>query len=77
MYETWSAISGKVCLYLSTTNLMYRNLKAAVRGHREIVTALRSGNKALANRVMQEHLVSILGEALGAVEKSLPADLRG
>ena len=60
LYETWSAISGKVRLYLSTTNLMYRNLKAAVRGHREIATALRSGNKARANRVMQEHLSEVL-----------------
>ena len=60
LYETWSAISGKVRLYLSTTNLMYRSLKAAVRGHREILAALRSRNKARANRVMQEHLREVL-----------------
>lgn len=62
LYETWSAISGKVRLYLSTTNLMYRNLKAAVRGHREILAALRSRNKARANRVMQEHLGEMLDD---------------
>jgi DNA-binding GntR family transcriptional regulator len=35
LYETWTVISGKVRLYLSTTNLMYRDLKAVVRGHGE------------------------------------------
>ena len=34
LYETWSAISGKVRLYLSTTNLMYRNLKLVCEGSR-------------------------------------------
>lgn len=62
LYETWQAISGKVRLYLSTTNLMYRNLKAVVRGHRAIVSALRSRNPARANRVMQDHLGETLNE---------------
>jgi DNA-binding GntR family transcriptional regulator len=62
LYETWQAISGKVRLYLSTTNLMYRNLKAVVRGHGEIVAALRSRDAARANRVMQDHLGETLDD---------------
>ncbi len=60
LYETWSAISGKVRLYLSTTNLMYRNLKLVVRGHREIVAALRSRDTLRANQVIQAHLGEML-----------------
>jgi len=60
LYETWSAISGKVRLYLSTTNLMYRNLKLVVQGHAEIVAALRSRDTVRANTVMQEHLGEML-----------------
>jgi DNA-binding GntR family transcriptional regulator len=62
LYETWSAISGKVRLYLSTTNLMYRNLKLVVRGHGEIVAALRSRDRVRANRVIQEHLGEMLND---------------
>ncbi len=62
LYETWSAISGKVRLYLSTTNLMYRDLKAVVRGHGEILAALRSRDRVRANQVMQEHLGEMLND---------------
>jgi len=62
LYETWSAISGKVRLYLSTTNLMYRNLKLVARGHGEIVAALRSRDAMRASRVMQEHLGEMLND---------------
>jgi DNA-binding GntR family transcriptional regulator len=65
LYETWSAISGKVRLYLSTTNLMYRNLELVARGHGEIVAALRSRDKVRAYRVMQEHLGEMLNDFAG------------
>lgn len=56
LYETWSAMSGKIRLYLSATNLMYRDMKAIGRGHREVLDALRARDGAWANRAMQEHL---------------------
>jgi DNA-binding GntR family transcriptional regulator len=62
LYETWSTISGKVRLYLSTTNLMYRNLKLVARGHGEIVAALRSRDALRASRVIQEHLGEMLND---------------
>jgi DNA-binding GntR family transcriptional regulator len=70
LHETWSAISGKVRLYLSTTNLMYRNLKAVVRGHHEIVAALRSRDKVRANRVMQEHLGEMLNDFVAKLART-------
>jgi DNA-binding GntR family transcriptional regulator len=72
LHETWSAISGKVRLYLSTTNLMYRNLKAIVRGHHEIVAALRSRDKVLANRAMQEHLGEMLNDFVATLGRRQP-----
>jgi DNA-binding GntR family transcriptional regulator len=62
LYEAWSAISGKVRVYLATTNLMYRNLKLVVSGHGEIVTALRSRDRVRASRVMQEHLGEMVND---------------
>ncbi len=62
LFETWSAMSGKVRLYLSTTNLMYRDLHAIVRGHLDIVAALRARNPKRAAQAMQDHL----GERLDA-----------
>jgi DNA-binding GntR family transcriptional regulator len=62
LYETWSAMSGKIRLYLTTTNLMYRDLKAIVRGHGEILAALRARDPKRASRAMQDHL----GERLNA-----------
>jgi DNA-binding GntR family transcriptional regulator len=70
LYETWTVISGKVRLYLSTTNLMYRDLKAVVRGHGEILAALRSQDKARANRVMQEHLGEMLNDFVAKVART-------
>lgn len=69
LYETWSAISGKVRLYLSTTNLMYRNLKHVVRGHGEIVAALRSRDTARANRVIQAHLGEMLNNFVAKLKR--------
>jgi len=70
LYETWSAISGKVRLYLSTTNLMYRDLKAVVRGHGEILAALRSRDRVRANQVMQEHLGEMLNDFVARVART-------
>jgi len=70
LYETWSAISGKVRLYLSTTNLMYRDLKLVARGHDEIVAALRTRNKSRANRVMQEHLGEMLNDFVATLKRT-------
>jgi len=70
LYETWSAISGKVRLYLSTTNLMYRNLKLVVRGHGEIVAALRSRDTVRAHRAMQEHLGEMLNDFVAKVKRT-------
>jgi len=78
LYETWSAISGKVRLYLSTTNLMYRNLAHVVRGHGEIVAALRSRDTARANRTIQAHLGEMLnGVAAKPKRGSRPPRLSG
>ncbi|HEX7548624.1 MAG TPA: GntR family transcriptional regulator [Candidatus Methylomirabilis sp.] len=70
LYETWTVISGKVRLYLSTTNLMYRDLKAVVRGHGEILAALRSRDTARANRVMQEHLGEMLNDFVAKIART-------
>ncbi len=70
LYESWSAISGKVRLYLSTTNLMYRNLKTVVQGHGEIVAALRSRDAVRANRVMQEHLGEMLNDFVAKLTRA-------
>ncbi len=70
LYETWQAISGKVRLYLSTTNLMYRNLKAVVRGHGEIVAALRSRDAARASCAMQEHLGEMLNDFVAKLTRT-------
>lgn len=70
LYETWSAISGKVRLYLSTTNLMYRDLRAVVRGHGEILAALRSRDRVRANQVMQEHLSEMLNAFVARVGRT-------
>jgi DNA-binding GntR family transcriptional regulator len=72
LYATWSAISGKVRLYLSTTNLMYRNLKVVVRGHGEIVAALRSRDKVRANRAMQEHLGEMWNDFVATARRPRP-----
>jgi len=70
LYETWSAMSGKVRLYLSTTNLMYRNLKLVVQGHGEIVAALRSRDAVRANTVMQEHLGEMLNNFVAKLKRT-------
>lgn len=70
LYETWLAISGKVRLYLSTTNLMYRNLKLVVRGHGEIVAALRSRDSVRANRAVQEHLGEMLNDFVAKLKRT-------
>ena len=70
LYETWSAISGKVRLYLSTTNLMYRNLKLVVRGHGEIVAALRSRDAAQASRAIQAHLGEMLNDFAAKLKRT-------
>lgn len=70
LYQTWSAISGKVRLYLSTTNLMYRNLKHVVRGHAEIVAALRSRDTVRANRTIQEHLGEMLNDFVARAKRT-------
>lgn len=70
LYETWSAISGKVRLYLSTTNLMYRNLKLVVRGHGEIVTALRTRDAAQASRAIQAHLGEMLNNFAARLQRA-------
>ncbi|HTX52689.1 MAG TPA: GntR family transcriptional regulator [Candidatus Baltobacteraceae bacterium] len=62
LFETWSAMSGKIRLYLSTTNLMYRDLNAIVRGHLDIVAALRARHPKRAAQAIQDHL----GERLDA-----------
>jgi DNA-binding GntR family transcriptional regulator len=70
LYETWSAISGKVRLYLSTTNLMYRDLKAVARGHGEILAVLRTRNPVRANRVIQEHLGEMLNDFVATLPRA-------
>jgi DNA-binding GntR family transcriptional regulator len=70
LYETWSAISGKVRLYLSTTNLMYRNLKLVVRGHGEILAALRSRDAAQASRAIQAHLGEMLNHFVATLQRT-------
>jgi hypothetical protein len=60
LYEAWSAMGGKIRLFLSTTNLAYRDLKAIVRGHREVLEALRARDRNRARRVLEEHLDEML-----------------
>jgi DNA-binding GntR family transcriptional regulator len=60
LYEAWSAMGGKIRLFLSTTNLAYRDLKAIVRGHREVLEALRARDRSRARRVLEEHLDEML-----------------
>jgi DNA-binding GntR family transcriptional regulator len=60
LYETWLAISGKVRLYLSATNLVYPNQQDIAHGHRAILDALRARSTRRAHRAMQEHLGEML-----------------
>jgi DNA-binding GntR family transcriptional regulator len=60
LYETWVAISGKVRLYLSATNLVYPNQQDIAHGHRAILDAIRAKSKERAHRAMQEHLGEML-----------------
>lgn len=60
LYETWQAISGKVRLYLSATNLVYPNQQDIAHGHQAILDAIRAKSKKRAHRAMQEHLGEML-----------------
>ncbi len=73
LYDVWSGMDGKVRLFLSATNLMYRDMKAIVRGHQEILDALRRRDKARASRVMGDHLGEVVGLFLTKVIQGRPA----
>jgi DNA-binding GntR family transcriptional regulator len=60
LYDTWSAMERKVRLFLSATNVLYRDLAAIVRGHAEILTALQRHDKRRAQRIMADHLAEML-----------------
>lgn len=72
LYEAWSAISGKVRLYLATTNLVYRSLRTAARGHRAILAALGSGDGARASRAVQDHLGEVLNVFVARIIRKTP-----
>jgi DNA-binding GntR family transcriptional regulator len=78
LYEAWVAVSGKVRLYLSTTNLMYPDPRAIVQGHRAILGALRSQRGDRAHRAMQDHLGEMLDAFVAqAIGKPRKARTRG
>jgi DNA-binding GntR family transcriptional regulator len=60
LHETWSGMDRKVRVYLSATNLMYKDMKAVVEGHLPILQALRRRDPQRASRVMAEHLGEVL-----------------
>jgi DNA-binding GntR family transcriptional regulator len=60
LYETWSAMGGKIRLYLSATNLAYRDLKGIVTGHRQVADALRARDASRASRALGRHLAEVL-----------------
>lgn len=77
LYETWSGMAGKIRLFLSATNLMYQDLSRIVRGHRLILEALKSRDKARACRVMGEHLGEMLDPFIARLVSSRARAHRG
>jgi DNA-binding GntR family transcriptional regulator len=75
LHETWSGMDRKVRVYLSATNLMYKDMKAVVEGHLPILQALRRRDPQRASRVMAEHLGEVLDLFLTKViRQELPKD---
>jgi len=75
LYETWTGMDRKIRVYLSATNLMYRDMKSVVEGHLPILQALRRRDPQRASRVMTEHLGEVLDLFLTKVlPKELPKD---
>jgi len=75
LYETWTGMDRKIRVYLSATNLMYRDMKSVVEGHLPILQALRRRDPQRASRVMAEHLGEVLDLFLTKVlPKELPKD---
>lgn len=60
LYEIWVGMDRKIRVYLSTTNLMYADMKAVVQGHLPILQALRRRDPRRAGRVMAEHMGEVL-----------------
>lgn len=77
LYQTWSGMAGKIRLYLSATNLMYQDLSRIVRGHKLILKALKSRDKAKACRVMGEHLGEMLDPFIASLVSSRARAHRG
>jgi DNA-binding GntR family transcriptional regulator len=77
LYDTWSGMAGKIRLFLSATNLMYQDLSRIVRGHRLILEALKSRDKARACRIMGEHLGEMLDPFIARLVSSRARAHRG
>jgi len=75
LYETWVGMDRKIRVYLSATNLMYRDMKSVVEGHVPILQALRRRDPQRASRVVAEHLGEVRDLFLRKViRKELPKD---
>ena len=77
LYQTWSGMAGKIRLFLAATNLMYQDLSRIVRGHKLILEALKSRDKAKACRVMGEHLGEMLDPFIARLVSSRARAHRG
>jgi len=77
LHDTWIGMDGKTRVYLSTTNLMYADMKSVAEGHLPILQALRRRDPQRASRVMAEHLGEVLDLYLTKVmQKDLPQNVR-
>ena len=57
----WTSIDRKIRAYLSVTDLMYyKDMESIVRGHLEILHALRAGDEQHLDGLMEEHIDGML-----------------
>jgi DNA-binding GntR family transcriptional regulator len=68
LYQLWSGMERKIRLFLSATNLLYTDLRGIVRGHADILQALRRRDRAAAQRAMARHLGEVLGDRQAPAE---------
>lgn len=68
LYQMWSGMERKIRLFLSATNLLYTDLRGIVRGHADILRALRRRDRAAAQRAMARHLGEVLGDRQAPAE---------
>ncbi len=72
LYQLWAGMERKIRLFLSATNLRYRDLHGIPRGHADILRALERRNAAAAQAAMARHLGEMLNGADGEPGPAAP-----